>query len=179
MSDPKPTFAALIQNPGFRYLWFNQILVQLAYNTLNFTLLIWVYKLTDSVFADAALLFAMYLPAVIFGIFAGVFVDESDRRRIIMRIDFLLAVAMILFIFIKGSFGLILLNTFFINSLAQFFIPAEGSSIPMVVPKKQLLLANSLFSLTLYGSFMIGFSLAGPLLIFFGINTTFLVRILS
>lgn len=171
----KPTFAELIKNPGFRYLWINQILVQLAYNTLNFTLLIWVFKLTDSVFANSALLIAMYLPAVLFGIFSGVFTDVADRRRVIIRIDLLLAVATLLFIFIKGSFPLILLNVFFINTLAQFFIPAEGSSIPMVVPKRQLLLANSLFSLTFYGSFMIGFSIAGPILNFFGIDTIFYI----
>lgn len=116
---------------------------------------------------------AMYLPAIAFGVFAGVYVDIADRRRIIILIDFLLAMAFLAFILIKGSFPLILLNTFFINSLAQFFVPAEGSSIPMLVPRRLLILANSLFSLTLYGSFMIGFSLAGPILNFFGINQIF------
>ena len=169
----RPTFASVILNRGFRFLWLNQILVQLAYNTLNFTLIVWVFKLTESALAVSFLVMAMYLPAVLFGIFAGVFVDITDRRKVIIVIDFLLALSFLLFILIKGSYSLILLNTFFINSLAQFFVPAEGSSIPMLVNKKQLIIANSLFSLTLYGSFMIGFSLAGPLLNFFGINYVF------
>lgn len=171
--DTSPTFSSIIRNKGFRYLWLNQILVQLAYNTLNFTLLIWVFKLTESSLAVSALLLAMYLPAVFFGVFAGVFVDIADRRKIIRLIDALLALSFISFIFIKYSYPLILLNTFFINSLAQFFLPAEGSSIPMVVEKKQFLLANSLFSLTLYGSFMVGFSLAGPVLGLLGLNYAF------
>jgi MFS family permease len=171
--DEKPTFSDVLANTGFKILWLNQILVQLAYNTVNFALIIWVFKLTDSSFAVSALILSMYLPAALFGIFAGVFVDITDRRKIIQWIDGLLAISFFLFIFIKGSFPLILLNTLFINSLAQFFVPAEGSSIPLLVPKRQLLLANSLFSLTLYGSFMVGFAVAGPILNFFGINYAF------
>ncbi len=173
MDQEKPSFASVLKNPGFKYLWINQILVQLAYNTLNFTLIIWVFKLTGSSLAVASLLISMYLPAILWGIFAGVFVDIADKRKIIILIDILLGLAFLGFIFIKYSYPLILLNIFFINSLGQFFIPAEGSSIPMLVPKRQLILANSLFSLTLYGSFMIGFSLAGPMLNFFGINSIF------
>lgn len=177
MADPRPTFSSVVQAPGFRYLWLNQILVQLAYNTLNFTLIIWVYKLTDSNLAVSTLMLAMYLPAIFFSIFAGVFVDIADRRKIIILIDALLVFLFSLFILIKGSYLLILLDIFLINSLAQFFVPAEGSSIPMLVHKKALLIANSLFSLTLYGSFMIGFSAAGPILNFFGINTAFYLTI--
>lgn len=169
------SFASVLSNRGFRFLWFNQILVQLAYNTLNFALIIWVYKLVGSNLAVSALLVSAYLPAILFGMFAGVFVDITDRKKIIIIIDFLLVIGFLLFLLIKHSFPLILINTFFINSLAQFFMPSESSSIPVLVSKKQLFLANSLFSLTLYGSFMVGFSIGGPILNTFGINTIFLM----
>lgn len=171
----KVTFASVISSRGFRFLWFNQILVQLAYNTLNFALIIWVFKLVNSNLAVAGLLLATYLPAIFFGIFAGVFVDIVDRRKLIILIDLLMALAFFIFIWIKSSYILILLNTFFINSLAQFFMPSESSSIPMLVSKRQLFLANSLFSLTLYGSFMVGFSIGGPILNHFGINSLFIM----
>lgn len=169
----KPTFASVIKNPGFRYLWFNQILVQLAYNTLNFALLIWVFKLIGNNSAVSALMMAIYLPVIFFGVFAGVFVDILDRRKIILLIDIVLALTFLLFIFVKASLPLILIVTFFINSLAQFFMPSESSSIPMLVTKKQLFLANSLFSLTLYGAFMVGFTIGGPILNYLGINAVF------
>lgn len=169
----KVTFTSVISNRGFRYLWFNQILVQLACNTLNFALIIWVFKLAGNNLAVSALILAIYLPVVLFGIFAGVFVDITDKRKIIILIDILLAISFLVFIFIKRSYPLILLNTFFVNSLAQFFMPSESSSIPMLVSKKQLFLANSLFSLTLYGAFMVGFSVGGPILNHFGINAVF------
>lgn len=175
----KVNFTSIVKNSGFRYLWLNQILVQLAYNALNFTLIIWVFKLVDNNLAVSALMLAVYLPAVIFGIFAGVFVDIFDRRKIILLIDLLIALSFILFIFIKSSFILVLILTFFVNTLAQFFMPSESSSIPVLVSKKQLFLANSLFSLTLYGAFMLGFTLAGPILNHFGINTMFVLGALS
>ncbi|MDP3733013.1 MAG: MFS transporter, partial [Candidatus Daviesbacteria bacterium] len=88
--EQKPSFASVLQNRGFLNLWINQILVQLSYNSLNFALIIWVFKLTDSNLAVAALLFAVYLPAVILGLFTGVLVDLIDRKKIIMMIDFFL-----------------------------------------------------------------------------------------
>lgn len=169
----KATFTSVVSNRGFRFLWFNQILVQLAYNTLNFALIIWVFKLVGANLAVSALLLAIYLPVVLFGIFAGVFVDIADRRKIILVVDAAMAVCFILFAFIKFSYPLILINTFIINSLAQFFLPSENSSIPMLLNKKQLFLANSLFSLTLYGSFMLGFTMGGPILNHLGINAIF------
>lgn len=170
----RPKFTEVLQNRGFRFLWFNQILVQLSYNTVNFALLIWVFKLTGSSTAVSLLMLSVYLPSLFFGLLAGVYADIADRRRIILIIDLLFALSFIAFIFIRHSYPLLLLNAFFINTLGQFFLPTESSAIPMLTKKKQLLLANSLFSLTLYGSVMVGFSLAGPILNYKGINAVFL-----
>lgn len=175
MKSGKITFASVIKNHGFRYLWINQILVQLAYNTLNFALIIWVFKLTNSNFAVASLMLAVYLPSALFGLLAGVFVDLVDKRKIIILIDGLLVLVFLAFIPVKHIFFLVLLNAFIVNSLALFFMPSESSSIPTLVPKKYLFVANSLFSLTLYGAFMAGFTLGGPVLNSFGINAIFLM----
>ena len=169
----KPTFSAVVGNSGFRYLWINQVLMQLAINTINFALIIWVYKLTDSNFAVSALLLAVYMPAFFFGLFAGVLVDRTDKRTLIILLDVLLALAFIIFPLIRGSYPLILLDVFFINTIMQFFIPAEGSSIPMLIKKSHLFIANSLFTFTLYGAFMTGFTIAGPILNEFSISPIF------
>lgn len=149
--------------------------MQLAVNTLNFALILWVFKLTDSNLAVSALIISFYLPALIFGIFAGVFVDIADKRKVIIVLDLLLALSILLLVFIKHSFPLIIIDVFLINTLNQFFMPAENSSIPLLVPKTRLFLANSLFSFTLYGSFLIGYTLAGPIFNLVGINVIFYV----
>lgn len=169
----KPTFSSVVGNSGFRYLWINQVLMQLAINTINFALIIWVYKLTDSNLAVSALLLSVYMPAFFFGLFAGVLVDRIDKRKLIILLDVLLALAFIIFPLIRGSYPLILLDVFLINTIMQFFIPAEGSSIPMIIKKSHLFIANSLFTFTLYGAFMIGFTIAGPILNDFSISPIF------
>lgn len=165
--------SSVIKNRGFLNLWTNQVLVQLAYNSLNFALIIWVFRLTDSNTAVAALLFAVYLPAVLFGLFSGVLVDITDKKKIIMVINVLMALLFIALIFTKGSYVAVLVITFLVNTLAQFYIPAESSAIPIIVKKNQLMNANSLFSVTLFSSFLVGFALAGPLINHLGINTVF------
>lgn len=171
----KPSYLAVLSQPGFRYLWFNQILLQLAYNTLNFALIIWVYKLTGSNTAVSALVLTIYLPTLLFIMIAGVLADILDKKKIIMALNLLFALGFLLFVFTKSYYFLILANAFFINSLSQFFMPAEGSSIPMLVPRKLLMLANSLFSLTIYASFMIGFAISGPILTHLGIDMIFIL----
>ena len=167
------SFVSVISKRGFLNLWINQIFVQLSFNALNFALLVWVFKLTDSIFAVSALFAAIYLPAVLLGLFSGVLVDISDRKNIIIMIDFFLALLFFSLIFFKGSFPAILLITFLVNALAQFYSPAEASAIPIVVKREELMTANSIFSATLYSCFLLGFGLSGPLMNQFGINFVF------
>lgn len=169
----KASYSSVIQNRGFLNLWINQVLVQLSYNALNFTLIIWVFKLTDSTTAVSALLFAVYLPAVILGLFSGVLVDLVDRRKIIMMIDFFLALSFFSLIFTKSSYPAILVTAFFVNALGQFYAATEASAIPLIVKRQQLITANSLFSATLYSCFLLGFGLAGPLIGHLGIDFVF------
>lgn len=167
------TFSSVIKNRGFLNLWINQILVQLSFNSLNFALIIWVFNLTGSNTAVSALLFAIYLPAVILGLFAGVLVDLIDRKKIVLTINFFLSVSFFSLIFLKQSYPGVLLVTFIINALGQFYAPAEASAIPLVVKKNQLTGANSIFSVTLYSTFLVGFGLAGPLINHLGIDFVF------
>lgn len=169
------SFFEVIQHKGFLNLWINQILVQFSNNSLNFALIFWVFHLTNSNTAVSALLFAIYLPAVIFGLFSGILVDITDRRKIILAINILLSLSFLSLIFLKESYPMVLLITFFINTLGQFYSPAEASAIPLIVKRPQLLVANSLFTITMFSTFLIGFGLAGPLINNLGINTIFIL----
>lgn len=169
----RSSFHSVIKNSGFVNLWINQILVQLTYNSLNFALIIWVFRLTNSNTAVAALLFAVYLPAVIFGLVAGILVDSIDRRKIILFIDLFLCMSVTSLIFLKNSYPSILIVTFIVNTLAQFYAPTEASALPLIVKKGQFLEANSLFSTTLFATLLVGFGLAGPIIALWGIDFVF------
>lgn len=168
------SFTQIIKNPGFINLWLNQIFVQLCYNALNFSLIIWVFVLTRSDLAVSLLMFSVYLPAVLLGVLAGVMVDVYNRRSIIILVNIVLSLLFLSLFFFKDHYSAILIIAFFVNTAAQFYTPAESSAIPMIVPRHQLLSANSLFSITLFTTFLFGFGLAGPLIEIFGINAIFL-----
>jgi hypothetical protein len=53
----------------------------------------------------------------------------------------------------------------FVATVTTFFGPAEASMIPFLVPRRQLLAANGLFTLTMNAAFALGFALVGPFLI--------------
>lgn len=169
----RPTFTQVLSNPGFLNLWVNQILVQLSYNGLNFALIFWVFKLTDSNAAVSALMFSIYIPAVILGLFSGILVDLLDKKKIIMIIDILLSLSFFSLIFLKDFYPAILLVAFFVNALGQFYAPTEASAIPLIVKSNELLAANSIFSATLYTTFLLGFGLSGVLIGNFGIDFIF------
>lgn len=155
----------LLKNPAFRNLWFSQICSQLSYNLLNFSLLFIVFRLTRSSFSESLLVLTFILPTAIFGTFTGVLADFYDKRRIMMAAHLIWPVIAILFVFFEKNLVVILLLSFLINAIDRFFTPAEQSSLPLLVTKEELLIANSLFSFSINGAFLVGFSLAGPLMI--------------
>jgi len=61
--------------------------------------------------------------------------------------------------------ALIFVLTAAVSTLTVFFAPAEASMIPTLVDRRQLLAANSLFTITLQASFAIGFALLGPIVV--------------
>ncbi|MBI5448758.1 MFS transporter [Candidatus Gottesmanbacteria bacterium] len=164
----------LIANRAFRFLWLGQIFSQLAMNMMIFTLALVVYRATGSNTAVSGLFLAYGVPALIFGMIAGTVVDRLDRRMVLILCDFLRAVLVLfLFFFLKNMplvYFLVCINAI----INQFYIPAEAPTIPKLVPRDQLVRANSLFSFTYYSSMAIGFILAGPFLKLLGAQNTVL-----
>lgn len=155
----------LLQNNSFKNLWFSQICSQLSYNLLNFSLIFIVFKLTKSSFSESLLILTFILPTAIFGFFTGVLADFADKRKIMLFAHLIWPLIALLFIPVSNSLFLILFLSFLINSVDRFFTPAEQSSLPLLVDKQGLLIANSLFSFSLNACFLIGFSFSGPLML--------------
>jgi hypothetical protein len=65
---------------------------------------------------------------------------------------------------------------FLVASVTVFFVPAEAATIPVIVRKRDLLVANSLFTFTFNGAFLLGFIILAPILIAFaGFPTLFAI----
>lgn len=163
----------ILKNSQFLRLWGNQILLQVAFNMSNFTVLLILADRTHSPFVQAQFYTALTLPAILFGLIAGPIVDMTERKRLMLITDALLAVLFFFYIFADVQIFFILLIAFLTSSVARFFIPAEAATIPLVVDKKTLNHANSFFLFTLMGSIILGYALAGPIIQAFGGLGTF------
>lgn len=164
---------AVLNNKSFLVIWSNQILLQLSYNMLSFTLLVTLFRLTNSNTISALFLLTNLIPSTLLAMFAGVVADKFDRRKILLITDIGVGICMFSYLFIDLPIQIILM-TLLLNSILQFFQPTESATIPMLVDKKHLLAANSLFQMTLFGAMIGGYAIAGPIIDRFGNDVIFI-----
>src|SRR3989344_1748992 len=145
----------ILKNHQFMRLWGNQILLQVAFNMVNFTALLILADRTHSPFVQAQFYTALTVPAIIFGLIAGPIVDITNRKRLILITDIFLAILFLLYSFSVNNIFFILTLAFLTSSVARFFIPAEAATIPLVVERKILNHANSFFLFLLLGFILV------------------------
>lgn len=151
----------------FFNLWMAEIFSQIAFNMMNFILIVVVFDLTHSNTAVSGVVLSFTIPAILFGIFAGSFVDKRDKKTILVWTNLLRAILLFVLAFFHTNIFLLYVLTIFITIITQFFIPAETPLVPLVVSKKLLLSANALFGMGMYGSVLAAYALSGPLYLFF------------
>ena len=172
----RPRFSKVLSNPGFLLLWMGQLLSQLADRIFIYVLMILAYTLTRSNLGVSIPMLSFGIPSILFGSLAGVYADRLDRKGIMVVSCIMRGILILLLVpLVNKSVPLIFLVSFFIYTVAQFFAPAESSSIPELVEKKNLIVANSLFIITWMGASMIGFGLGAPIMNLVGEEGTFIL----
>ena len=168
---------AVLRNGPFLRLWLAQAFSQTAQNMINFALLlrvrgiVEVHDLEQANTAISLVILAFSLPSVLFGPIAGVVADRINRRTLMATVNGLRAVAVLSFLLIRPGWHVetilaaYYLITFLFGIAGQFFAPAQGASIPSLVPRHQLLSANALFNLTFTAAQLLGFATLGPVLV--------------
>jgi len=161
------SITAALHNRSFFFLWLAEIFSQIAMNMLNFILIIVAYELTNSNSAVSGIVLAFTIPAVIFGLLAGVYVDRWDKKKVLFATNFFRACLLIVLAICHKNIPALYLLTFAVSTITQFFIPAETPVIPLIVQGELLYSANALFGIALYGAILIAYGLSGPFLLFF------------
>ncbi|EKD65332.1 MAG: major facilitator superfamily protein [uncultured bacterium] len=158
----------ILSNKQFLRLWLNQIFLQVGFNLCNYTVLLLLADRTHSPFIQAQFFISLILPAFVFGLFAGSIVDLVPRKPLLLVADILLSVLFFLYIFAGNSLFIFMLIAFLTASCARFFIPAQAATIPLIVERDKLNVANALFIFTLMGSVILGYIIASPIVELFG-----------
>lgn len=105
----------------------------------------YVYDLTGSTLASAAMLLASFLPSVFLGSLAGVFVDRWNRVTTMIAANLLQALALTPLLAVHGADDVWLVYAVTVSEavVALFFVPAEHAMLPRVVPDADLSPANA------------------------------------
>ncbi|MEW6717817.1 MAG: MFS transporter [Chloroflexota bacterium] len=130
---------------NFRLLWLGQVISDFGNSLTNMTLLFLVNRLTGSTAALATMMIMLAIPEVTFGLFAGVFVDRLDRKRVIILSDILRGFFVLGFILVDSPEKIWLLYVigFIQATIGTFFYPARNALLPNLIPESGLLSANS------------------------------------
>jgi MFS family permease len=161
--DMEAGAAAVLRNRPFLLLWLAQAATQIGGNVVLFGLTVIVVETTRSTAAVSALILTFLVPAVLLSALAGVFVDRLDPRLVLVVTNVLRAVAIAAMVVARDNIAVIYLLNIFVSTVTTFFSPAEAAMIPKLVPRRQLVAANGIFTITLNAAFALGFALLGPL----------------
>lgn len=182
LPEPERGFLPVLKNRNFLTLWAGQVFSQLAdkvYLVLMIALIASRFQAEGQTISGwvSSIMIAFTIPAVLFGSIAGVYVDRWSKKLVLvvtnlLRGGLVFTLPPLLWL-TKGwsplaglpvGFWLLLGITFLVSTLTQFFAPAEQSAIPLIVERRHLLSANSLYTTTMMASVIIGFAVGEPLL---------------
>src|SRR5829696_9082768 len=106
-----------------------------------------VYALTESTIASAVVMLVSLAPQVLLGSVAGAYVDRRDRRRIMVAVNLALAVVLTPLLVAPDDVVVIYVVLAMSSCLASFFIAADATMLPAMVPDGPLrITANALNS---------------------------------
>jgi len=147
-------FKAVLRHRDFSYLWSGQLVSNIGTAISTLALMFYAYDLTGSAMAMAILAIAQTLPVVVFAGFVGVYVDQWNRKTIMIASDVVRAITILLIpltiyfpTFMPTIYWVYLLTFIYATANAWFF-PARSASIPNLVEGDELVAANSLSQMT-------------------------------
>lgn len=171
------TFASL-SYANFRYLWFGQISNSLSLWIEQVARPLLVLDLTGSAVQLGLVIAVRTLPQLGLGLVAGVFADWYNRRTIILvsKIGAMVANFILAILILAGVLELwhIYATALLRGIFAAFDNPARQALIPTMVKPEHLTNAVALNSGSMNMMRIVGASLAGLLLVVFGVGGTFL-----
>lgn len=169
-------FQVLAIKPFF-LMMFSEFFSQIAFNMQHFVLIFIIYGFTHSNTAVSGMILSFMIPAILFSVISGVYVDRWNKKKVLLVANLLRGALLLPFLIPNLHLGLIYVFTFLIAVVTQFYVPAESSIIPQLVPRKLIVSANAVFSFGIFGIILLGYILSGPALLFLGRTYTIILLI--
>ncbi|MDQ1524843.1 MAG: hypothetical protein QOE47_2767 [Pyrinomonadaceae bacterium] len=169
-------------NANFRHLWSGQVVSEIGDWLNHIAVFALALELAGTAYqgrAIAVYAIARHLPLFLFGPIAGVVVDRTDRRRVMIAADVVRAVLAAGFLFAQkfSSLPLIYAVGASLFAVSAFFNAAKRATIPVIVTDpEELLGANSLSASTTAATIAIGSALGGLVATFISRDLVFVLN---
>jgi DHA3 family macrolide efflux protein-like MFS transporter len=162
-------YGRLALNQPFATLWTGGLFSLFGDRVNQVVLGFFMLQQTGSFIAVSFVFFVATVPNLIFGSLAGTFVDRANQKRIMVASDFLRA-GFVFMLPVAAAANTLLVYplVFAVTSVSIFFRPARESVIPRIVPSDELMAANSATWMSETLADIVGYGLAGLLLIVLG-----------
>jgi MFS family permease len=155
-----------LQERDFRFLWLAGLLSDAGDWMLLIALPIVVYGLTGSALGTSVAFIAELVPGIVLSPFAGRLADRADRRRVMLVVTVLQALALLPLLLVGGDSGLAIVYAVIVvqASLATVFDPSKNALLPTLLHPDKLVSGNSLIALNEGVGRLVGGPLGGLLL---------------
>lgn len=178
-----PQMLRALRHPDFRLFWGGNFLSNIGTWMQNVAQGWLVLELSNSPFWLGVVGFAASAPMLVFTLIGGVIADQVDRRRMMMRTQ----AAMMLFAFVLAALtwfqvvnvGEIVLLAFATGTAMSLMAPSYQAMVPQLVPREDLTNAIALNSAQFNLSRVVGPTLGGFAMAWFGVAGNFFLNGLS
>lgn len=159
------TLRDAIARPGVRPLLGAGLISLSGDWVLRVGLAYYVYALTGSTVASAAMLLASFIPQIALSSLAGVFVDRWDPKRTMVFTNLALAAGLLPLLLVgrPSDVWVVYVVMAWEGTVQQFFAPAEQKMLPLIADPSHLPTVNALYGQNRDASRLLGAALGGVL----------------
>ena len=159
----------LFQNRPFVLLWLSQILFGAGDVLYTVGVMATIFEATGSALQTVGVTIAGTLPMFLLGPIAGALVDRYSRRGVLAIMELLRAVLVLVLLGLIQQMGV---QVWLIYAIAAglavantFYVPARQALLPSLVPRREVVMANSFIFSTLQAAMGLGFMVGGALIL--------------
>lgn len=172
----------ILRQPNFARLWAGGLVSMIGDWILITGLPFEIYRRTGSTLATGGMVLAFLVPSIVLGSIGGVFVDRWDRRRLMVVINLVLALAVLPLLAIDVT-GLWIAYAvlFTMSCLEQLFGPAETALLPNLLENADddLVTANALNGMNNHLARLIGPAAGGIIVAVGGLTAVAVIDAVS
>lgn len=170
-------FAQLLsQKRGFLPLFIGDVVSTSGFAIFTAAINYLVYTTTHSALSITYVGIASFLPTILIGLFAGAFVDRSNRRRVMIACDLsralIVTVIPVWMIFRGFDLALVIAVTLGVNVFSTVFRPAARAIMPRIVRCEWIPDANGLMSASESLASSAALALGGALIVAVGASVS-------